>query len=175
MKTDLCFRFAAILLFLLGSVGCSLNPELSAKETLFSEMNKDVIFTDYFKITVLSDGDGLFTLVYENISSNKINIKVPDEHEIFFYDTSSEQWKTIPDLMHRIYQPLDEKRGFILLDTKEGYARGGNRDYYTLVIKPDGSELEKPVSIRVLLVGEIAENPKQSETKVGGFVDFLIE
>ncbi len=175
MKNRSYFGCIAVIIMILCSGGCSGNSPSSIKEGAFSELNKNITLSGYFKITVLNIGNGQSTLIYENISSEEIKIMLPDQHKIFLYDETLKQWVTISDLMHTIYPQLDEAKEFILLGTKQDYENGGDPNYYTFVIKPDAIQLTKPVSIRVLLVGELIENMEQPATEVGGFVDILIE
>lgn len=159
------------ILTILNVSGCSLFPRKTTSEKLFMEMFPDVQFSNMLETTVVSMGDNEFVIRFENISNTSLRLNVDNNHLLYRFIPDQQEWIIVPELFHPIYLPENPDQHYITLDTKENYV---NRNYFLIQTKPDVTALSKPITIRVLVIGEVLENNNLTDKRVGAFVDLEI-
>lgn len=173
MKRRVTIFQALILTLVLSSnllSGCK-PPSLSSKEQAFA----DIIpvpyhdLNDLFRLTIppgLNDFKFGNSIHLELVNESQYPIEFPSDFGInlSYYDETSKKWGEINNIV--VYLPLGNKE--LLPTTKDGPGGPG------LTVYPDIQDLSKPITIRVLMVGELADEESSNEVLVGAYIDVTL-
>ena len=150
--------------------GCQPLP-LSSKEQAF----EDVIsmpYQDLNDMLKLKPTPGLDDYTFGNpiyldlVNESQYPIEFPSDFGIsmYYYDEISEKWIEINNIVD--YLPLGKKE---LLPTRKDSPGGSG-----ITVYPDIQDLSKPITIRVLMVGELADEESSNEVLVGAYIDVTL-
>jgi len=158
-----------VLLTLLVS-GCK-PPPLSSKEQGFADIIP-VPYHDLNDIIRLTIPPGLNDFKYGNsielelVNESQYPIEFPSDFGInlYYYDETSEKWVEINNIV--VYLPLGNKE--LLPTTKDDPGGLG------LTMYPEIQDFSKPITIRILMVGELADEESSNEVLVGAYIDVTL-
>lgn len=170
-------RFCAIQALILTLVllsnfisGCK-PPPLPIKEQRFA----DIIPMPYYELNdllrlVLPPGINDFkfgnSIRLELLNQSKYPIELPSNFgiELYIYDEITEKWVEINNIVD--YLPLGNKE---LLPTRKNSPGGPG-----ITVYPDIQDFSKPITIRVLMVGELVAEDSSTEVLVGAYIDVTL-
>jgi hypothetical protein len=161
--------FSIVLLPLLVS-GCK-PPPLSSKEQGFA----DIIPVPYHELNTIlrlntppGMNDYKFgnSIGFELLNESQVPISLPPDRgiKLYTYDEITEKWVEINNI--GVYLPIGNAEIW-----PASYDGPGDPE---TAVYPDIQDFSKPITIRILMVGELADEESSNEVLVGAYIDVTL-
>jgi hypothetical protein len=173
MKKQISIFQVLILALVLSSYfisGCKPSP-LSSKEQAFADITPVPYhdLNDKHRVTIppgLNDFKFGNSIKLELVNETQYPIEFPSDFGItlYYYDESSNKWVEINNIVD--YLPFGNKE---LLPTRKDDSGG-----LWFSVYPDVQDFSKPITIRILMVGELVDEESSNEVLVGAYIDVTL-
>ncbi len=173
VTSSLLKRNFLVLVFLFIGTACSLPGLESEKEADFAALYPNIPMKGYLDL-ILAEESGSpdvrrsIDIVVVNISDQVILFSGLFDHDLYRFDEDQQEWV-----------PIDEKMVYIndkskLLYPEDNFAKLQDSSWATSAL-PDLVIEDRPVIVRVVMVGEILENEQPTGKEVGAYLDVTYE
>lgn len=172
----MCIRIRNLLLaifFSLNLASCNHSiPSFSKKEAQFASMFPEIRMGEHLRLAAFSY-NGLIppetredyaNIAILNISNQQIIIPPDLPHKNYIYDETKGEWIQIPE------KTVYRNRTTVTLYPETDLDKQQFSDWADTV-RPDLTGYNKPITVRILFLGEIAQNGESTGQRVGSYID----
>lgn len=159
-------KYSLLLVILYVLTACNRLGLTSEKEAQFTELYPNILFGGYLELNVMqSNPDSRYPVdvFIENVSDQVILLPETD-HGLYIFDEERNEWISVKEKMR---YPNDD---MTILYPEEDWDK---LQYNStgLPIYPDLVLQEQPITVRLVLIGEIVEIEQSTGRNVGAFID----
>jgi hypothetical protein len=161
--------------FISNLVSCNHSiPNFSKKEAQFASMFPEIRMGEHLRLAAFYNGpippeteEDYVNIAIINISNQQIIISPDLPHQNFIYDNAKDEWIPIPER-------LFSDGAAIILYPKTNLEKEQFSDWGGPV-SPDLTGYNRPITVRILFLGEIAQNGETTGQKVGTYIDITFK
>jgi hypothetical protein len=162
-------QYIGFILIILAISSCSRQDPMSEQQTMFTALYPEIPFSGYLELSPIKETWHIVKgLVIKNVSDEVILLPPAGDYDLLVYDPTDNKWRRVEDKLKSINDSS------MYLYPRVNLEKLQFQDW-TISVDPNIADEELPVTVRLVIIGEIIENGLPTGKKAGGYYDIIYD